>query len=64
METIKAYGYFFTGTGEPLAKKSFDIDSFADSDVVVKVAGCGLCHTDLGYISGSVKKISDTIATV
>ncbi len=55
MDTIKAYGYYFTGTGSPLEKKSFEIESVGESDVVVKVAGCGLCHTDLGYISGGVK---------
>ncbi len=55
MDTINAYGYYFTGTGAPLEKKSFEINSIGEDDVVVKISGCGLCHTDLGYISGSVK---------
>ena len=28
-------------------------------EVVVAVAGCGLCHTDLGYIDGSVRPRAD-----
>ncbi len=55
METIKAYGYYFTNAGTPLERREFTIDSIEDDTVVVKVAGCGLCHTDLGFISGNVK---------
>ena len=55
METIEAYGYYFTKAGEPLGKKDFVINEVDDESVVVKVAGCGLCHTDLGFIAGQVK---------
>ena len=52
---MEAYGYFFTGVGEPLEKRSFTLGEVQGDAAVVKVAGCGLCHTDLGFISGNVK---------
>ncbi|GAB4303824.1 MAG: galactitol-1-phosphate 5-dehydrogenase [Myxococcota bacterium] len=54
MEKITAYGYYFTGAGKPLEKQSLTIEECGEGEAVVKVAGCGLCHTDLGFISGSV----------
>ncbi len=59
MEPIQAYGYFFSAADKPLEKKEFTVESVEKDWVVVKVAGCGLCHTDLGYISGSVKTVSE-----
>ncbi len=55
MQAINAYGYFFTETGKPIEKREFSIGEVAADDVVVKVAGCGLCHTDLGFMSGAVR---------
>jgi 6-hydroxycyclohex-1-ene-1-carbonyl-CoA dehydrogenase len=55
MQAIDAYGYFFTEAGADLEKKSFTIDDLQPGEVAVKVAGCGLCHTDIGFINGSVK---------
>lgn len=54
MQKIKAWGMFFEATGQSLQKRNFTIDKISDDDVVVKVAGCGVCHTDLGFISGDV----------
>ncbi|MCF8474972.1 MAG: 6-hydroxycyclohex-1-ene-1-carbonyl-CoA dehydrogenase [Emcibacter sp.] len=54
MSSINAWGMFFVNTGKPLERRDFIIDSISDDDVVVKVSGCGVCHTDLGFISGSV----------
>jgi len=54
MSSIKAWGMFFTRSGEPLERREFIIDNIADTDVVVKVAGCGVCHTDLGFMAGAV----------
>ncbi len=54
MSPIEAWGMFFVSKGKPLEKRAFLIDGISDEDVVVKVAGCGLCHTDLGFISGAV----------
>ena len=55
MEPIDAHGYYFTEVGSPLDRRSFTITKVEGDQVVVKVAGCGLCHTDLGFISGKVK---------
>ena len=52
---IDAYGYFFTAPKQPLEKRSFVISEVAPDQVVVEVAGCGLCHTDIGFMTGAVK---------
>ncbi|VAW06257.1 6-hydroxycylohex-1-en-1-carbonyl-CoA dehydrogenase [hydrothermal vent metagenome] len=54
MSATEAWGMFFTSTDQPLERRNFIIDDISDDDVVVKVAGCGVCHTDLGFISGEV----------
>jgi 6-hydroxycyclohex-1-ene-1-carbonyl-CoA dehydrogenase len=55
MKPLKAYGYFFLEKGKPLEKKEFTIEEVSADEAVVEVAGCGLCHTDLGFISGNVR---------
>ncbi len=55
MPAIEAWGMFFVACGEPLQRHSFAMPAPAAADVVVAVAGCGLCHTDLGFLSGTVK---------
>lgn len=55
MQPINAYGEYLVAVGQPLERREFTIDSVADDHVVVQVAGCGLCHTDLGFITGVVK---------
>jgi 6-hydroxycyclohex-1-ene-1-carbonyl-CoA dehydrogenase len=55
MQRIDAYGYYLTEVKSPLEKRTFTIEKAEGDDVVVKIAGCGLCHTDLGFISGNVR---------
>jgi len=55
MEPIQAYGYFVTAANKPLERREFSIDSIQDDQVLVKVAGCGLCHTDISFLSGQVQ---------
>ncbi len=55
MNSIEAYGYFLTAPNAPLERRTFTIDHVEADQVVVAVAGCGLCHTDLGFISGNVQ---------
>ncbi|NOZ07776.1 MAG: 6-hydroxycyclohex-1-ene-1-carbonyl-CoA dehydrogenase [FCB group bacterium] len=55
MEKIKAYGYFYTAPGAPLERREFALESIDPGEVIVKIAGCGLCHTDLGFLSGAVQ---------
>jgi 6-hydroxycyclohex-1-ene-1-carbonyl-CoA dehydrogenase len=55
MERIDAYGYSLVEPGKPFEKKEFAIESVSDGDAVVRVAGCGLCHTDVGFYAGHVQ---------
>jgi len=54
MSSIEAWGMFFVSPGQPLERRDFTITDIGNDDVVVKVAGCGVCHTDLGFMSGDV----------
>ena len=40
--------------GKPLARVDFELQEPAANEVVVEVAGCGVCHTDLGFYFGGV----------
>jgi len=55
MLPIKAWGNYFVATNQPQERREFTIRSVANDEVVIEVAGCGLCHTDLGFISGAVQ---------
>lgn len=45
--------------GEPLAKVEFDPGKPGVGEVTVEVAGCGVCHTDLGYYYDGVRTNHD-----
>lgn len=59
MIPIDAYGYFFTEVGKPLEKRTFKVEAPKPDEAVVEIAGCGLCHTDLGFFGGRVKTNAD-----
>jgi 6-hydroxycyclohex-1-ene-1-carbonyl-CoA dehydrogenase len=59
MGSTEAYGYYFNKAGSPLERKAFTLEAPQGSAVIVEVAGCGLCHTDLGFISGNVRTNSE-----
>ena len=48
-----------TGEIKPgkLAKASIPVPSLSPDEVLVKVAGCGVCHTDLGYFYDGVPTV-------
>ncbi|QKK03946.1 MAG: 6-hydroxycyclohex-1-ene-1-carbonyl-CoA dehydrogenase [Pseudomonadota bacterium] len=46
---------FVTAAQQPLQRRAFEIAPPARDEIVVEVAGCGLCHTDLGFLSGAVQ---------
>ena len=52
--TIKARRWVMTAQGAPLTATAFDAVQGQD-EVVIKVAGCGVCHTDLGYYYDGVR---------
>lgn len=49
------YRWFMTAVGEPMMKADFDPFPPSAGEVVVEVAGCGVCHTDLGYYYDGVR---------
>jgi len=40
---------------EPLARSGRSVEDLAPGTVLVRVAGCGVCHTDIGFFQGDVK---------
>src|ERR1700680_2427964 len=44
-----AYGFRLTGVGQRLELQELPTLEPGPDQVVVKVAGCGVCHTDIGY---------------
>jgi 6-hydroxycyclohex-1-ene-1-carbonyl-CoA dehydrogenase len=52
--TIAAHRWLMTAPGEPLVRAEFDAEP-GPGEVVVAVAGCGVCHTDLGYYYDGVR---------
>lgn len=58
MEHRSAYGFFLEGPGQPLVRNPLpSLDPAAD-EVVVEVAGCGICHTDVGFACDGVPTLS------
>ena len=54
MTTIAAHRWTMTAPQAPLERVAFDAVAGA-GEVVVAVAGCGVCHTDLGYYYDGVR---------
>ena len=52
---LKPHRWVMTAVGEPLMKVEFDPFPPLDGEVVVEVAGCGVCHTDLGFYYDGVR---------
>jgi len=48
------HAWTLTTPGEPLEWGEAPLASPAAGEVVVRVAGCGVCHTDLGFFHGHV----------
>jgi 6-hydroxycyclohex-1-ene-1-carbonyl-CoA dehydrogenase len=43
------HAYRLTGTRKPLELRELDALEPGPDEVVIKVAGCGICHTDVGF---------------
>lgn len=50
-----AYRWMMTAAGAPFARISFDASRPGEGEVTVEIAGCGVCHTDLGYYYDGVR---------
>ncbi len=51
--------WLMTAVGAPMVKTEFEPLPLSPGDVVIEVAGCGLCHTDLGYFFDAVRTQHD-----
>ncbi len=49
------FRWSMTAVGEPMVRSEFEPLQPAAGEVVVEVAGCGVCHTDLGYYYDGVR---------
>lgn len=45
----------FHGPGQPLSLENWPEPKLGERDILIKVAACGLCHSDLHYIDHGVK---------
>ncbi len=50
-----AYRWMMTALNEPLQREQFETGAPGNDEVVVEIAGCGVCHTDLGYYYDGVR---------
>lgn len=49
------YSWLFVEPGEPLQLTDKAARTPEAGEVLIEVAGCGVCHTDLGFLDGAVK---------
>jgi 6-hydroxycyclohex-1-ene-1-carbonyl-CoA dehydrogenase len=47
--------WIMTGKGEPLIEEQFELPAPGADEVLIEIAGCGVCHTDLGYYYDGVR---------
>jgi 6-hydroxycyclohex-1-ene-1-carbonyl-CoA dehydrogenase len=56
--------WMMTKAGEPIAPAEFNPFPPGPDEVVIEVAGCGVCHTDLGYYYDGVRTKHDLPLTL
>ncbi|HEB96656.1 MAG TPA: 6-hydroxycyclohex-1-ene-1-carbonyl-CoA dehydrogenase [Sedimenticola thiotaurini] len=49
------YRWLMTAVGQPFVRDSFRPEAPGPGEVTVEVAGCGVCHTDLGFLDDGVR---------
>ena len=47
--------WLMTGPGEPLVPEEQPLPEPGPGEALVEIAGCGICHTDLGFLDGGVR---------
>jgi 6-hydroxycyclohex-1-ene-1-carbonyl-CoA dehydrogenase len=52
--SLEAYRWLMTAVNAPLERAAFRAEP-GPGEVVVDIAGCGVCHTDLGYLYDGVR---------
>jgi 6-hydroxycyclohex-1-ene-1-carbonyl-CoA dehydrogenase len=53
--SINGYRWQMTAVGEPFVKQDCSFETPLAGEVTVEVAGCGVCHTDLGFLYDGVR---------
>lgn len=53
--SISAYRWMMTGVGQPMVKETMEIGALEAGEVLVQIAGCGVCHTDMDYYYNGVR---------
>lgn len=53
--TVSAHRWMMTAVGEPLIRQRFETPPPGPGETVIEIAGCGVCHTDLGYLYDGVR---------
>ncbi len=53
--SVEPVRWIMTGKGEPLIPVKIDELSPGPDEVLVEIAGCGVCHTDLGFYYDGVR---------
>ena len=48
-------GWMMTEVGQPVVQEEFAAPALAPGEVLVEVAGCGVCHTDISFLHMGVK---------
>src|SRR5690349_4962001 len=48
-------GFEMVAAKEPLRAARRELDQLAPGEVLLEVAGCGICHTDLGFLDHGVR---------
>lgn len=50
-----AYRWLMVAQNEAMQLQEFDPGTPGEGDVIVEIAGCGVCHTDLGFLYDGVR---------
>ncbi|ARJ65706.1 6-hydroxycyclohex-1-ene-1-carbonyl-CoA dehydrogenase [Magnetospirillum sp. ME-1] len=50
-----AYRWMMTGVGQPMVKEAMELAAPGAGEVLVEIAGCGVCHTDMDYYYNGVR---------
>lgn len=46
-----------TAVGQPMQQHHITVSPLTEEDVLVRVVGCGVCHTDLGFLYDGVRTV-------
>jgi 6-hydroxycyclohex-1-ene-1-carbonyl-CoA dehydrogenase len=52
---VTPHRWVMKAVGEPMVQEALSLDAPGPGSVIIEVAGCGVCHTDLGYYYDGVR---------